>query len=123
MTTPQQDTGKIGENAAKTYLEERGYKVLHENWRQGILEIDLIAKSGQLLIFVEVKTRKVNSLVEPHVAVNKAKQQTLIRAANAYIERYKSEEEVRFDIVAVSNSGSESHIEHIEDAFRSVGRR
>ncbi len=122
MTTPQQDTGKIGENLAKTYLEEKGYKILHENWRQGILEIDLIAKSGQLLIFVEVKTRKANSLIEPHMAVNKAKQQTLIRAAKAFVGRYGVEDEVRFDIVAVSNSDSSSEIEHIEDAFRATGR-
>ncbi len=121
--TPNQDTGKKGENLAKQYLEAKGYKVIHENWRRGSYEIDLVAKYAQLLIFVEVKTRSYNTILEPHMAVNKAKQTSLIKAAKSYMTITGSEDEVRFDIVGVVSNGSLEQIEHIEDAFRAYANR
>ncbi|MDE7148814.1 MAG: YraN family protein, partial [Bacteroidales bacterium] len=62
-------TGKRGEQAAKAYLEARGYTVLAMNYRAGHREIDLIAQTGDRLVFVEVKTRAQNCLVLPQDAV------------------------------------------------------
>lgn len=123
MKTPQQDTGQKGENLAKQYLVEKGYKIISENWRHGQLEVDLIAKNAQMLIFIEVKTRKLNSLIEPHMAVNKSKQTSIVRAAKAFVGRTQADEEIRFDIISVITDGIENQIEHIEDAFRSYGWR
>lgn len=121
--TVQQDTGKTGENLAKEFLVNKGYTVIHENWRKGSYEIDLVAKFKGLLIFAEVKTRSYNTILEPHMAVNKAKQKSLITAANAYITAMGSQDEVRFDIISVLNGSGGSTIEHIEDAFRAYAGR
>lgn len=123
MKTPQQDTGQKGENAAKQYLEEKGYKILFENWRRGQYEIDLVATFAQLLIFVEVKTRSSANILEPHLAVNKTKQQSLIKAARMYVDSFASQEEIRFDIVAILTKDGINKIDHIEDAFRSYSGR
>ncbi|MES2627723.1 MAG: YraN family protein [Bacteroidota bacterium] len=123
MKTPQQHTGAQGENAARQYLETKGYRILHENWRKGQYEIDLIARFAQLLIFVEVKTRSYNPLVEPYKAVTRSKQQSLLTAAKSYVTITECTDEIRFDVVTVIAKGAENQIEHIEDAFRAyVGR-
>ncbi len=121
--TANQDIGKNGEGQAKQYLLDHGFKVLHENWRKGQLEVDLIAEKDQMLIFIEVKTRAANFLVSPSAAVNKTKQQALIRAAKFYMEYAKSEQEIRFDIISVIHMGTTYTIDHIPDAFRSYLKR
>lgn len=121
MTT-KQETGKRGEEIAKEFLIKKGYTIVHENWRKGSYEVDLIARHRGLLIFVEVKTRKAGSLVEPLLAVHQQKQRSLMRAANSYLTINSSNEEVRFDIVTVVVSSGGDILEHIEDAFRSFAR-
>lgn len=111
------ELGKLGEDLAVEYLQGKGYQILERNWHSGHKEIDIIALDDTTLVVVEVKTRKSDDYGEPNIAVDKAKQQMLIWAANAYV-RYKNlEVDVRFDIVSIVISDAESEIEHIEDAF------
>ncbi len=121
--TPHLETGQKGEALAKTYLQEKGYLILHENWRKGPWEIDLIAKYKGMLIIVEVKTRSYSTIQEPQVAVNKDKQRSLIKATNAYLTVTGGQDEIRFDIVSIISNQQGNTIEHIEDAFRAYAGR
>jgi putative endonuclease len=111
------ELGKNGELIASAFLKNKGYSVLEINWRKGPLEIDLIAKKGNTLVIIEVKTRSSNYFGEPEEFVTRAKQKTLIRAANLYILENNIDLETRFDIVSVVISGEQHRVHHIEDAF------
>lgn len=111
------DFGKQGEEIAVKYLTDKGYEILERNWRNRHKEVDIIAKDGRELVFVEVKTRKSNNYGEPDLAVNKQKQRLLISAANAYIFRNNMDLDARFDIISIILSDGEPKIDHIEDAF------
>jgi putative endonuclease len=111
------DFGKLGEELAVNYLIGKGYEILERNWHNIHKEVDIIAKDGQFLVFVEVKARRSSEYGEPDLAVTKRKQRMLIAAANAYITRNKLDVEARFDIVSIIFKDGESVIDHIEDAF------
>lgn len=113
-------TGIDGEKLCSIYLIEKGYEILEKNWRFQQAEIDTIAKKEDMLVIVEVKTRKSNYFGEPEEFVNKQKQKLLIKAANAYIEKNNLDLEVRFDIVSVLVTGNNHRIHHIEDAFHPI---
>ena len=112
------DLGKIGEQRAKKILEAKNYKVLASNWRSKHLEIDLICQFQDLIVFVEVKTRKSETFGLPEESVDKEKIKNLARAAEIYLETIdNNEQEIRFDIVSVLINENEEKIHHIEDAF------
>lgn len=75
--------GRAGEEAAATLLRAHGMRVLARNWRSGPLELDLVCREGDTLVFVEVKTRGPGSLGSARDAVGPRKRQSLIRAARA----------------------------------------
>lgn len=112
------ELGRLGEKLAKDFLVAKGYQILEQNWVCGHKEIDIIAMDGKELVIVEVKTRRVQCLVDPEETVDKYKQRFLIWAAEAYIERNNLNVDVRFDIVAiVIDKNNEHRIDHIENAF------
>ena len=112
------ELGIHGEEIAVSHLLSKSFTILERNWRFGRLEVDIIARSGNELIIAEVKTRTEDYLSPPAGAVNKRKQEMMIRAANAYIGKTGLNLEVRFDIVTVVFSGREEFaVCHIENAF------
>ncbi len=111
------ETGKKGEQIAVKYLSGKGFHILEQNWRSGSNEIDIIAQQNDIIVIVEVKTRRTNYFGEPEEFVNKTKQKLLVKAANTYVLKNNLENEVRFDIVSVLFKGNEYAINHIEDAF------
>ncbi len=111
------DTGTKGEQLAAEFLEKKGYTILETNWRFNHLEADIIAKQAKTLVVAEVKTRRSNYFGEPETFVTKQKQKNLIKAANEYVERYKLDVEVRFDIISIILGNNQMKINHIEDAF------
>ena len=111
------DFGKQGEELAVQYLIGKGYEILERNWRNILKEIDIIAKDGECLVIVEVKTRQTDEYGDPDIAVTRKKQRMLITAANAYISKYNMDVETRFDIISIIFKDGEPVIEHIEDAF------
>lgn len=112
------ELGKIGEDLAVAYLQDKGYQILERNWRSGHKEIDIIAlNDDDVLIIVEVKTRKSDDFGEPDIAVGITKQRMLIWAADAYVRFKNLDVDVRFDIISIVISDAEPEIEHIEDAF------
>ncbi len=115
---PHKELGKQGEQIAAEHLIEKGFTILERNWQSSHQEVDIIAKQGGLVCFVEVKTRATDKFESPYKAVNKQKQKHLIRAAQRYIEKLSEEVEARFDVISIVLNAHQQEIEHIEEAFR-----
>ncbi|PLX23083.1 MAG: YraN family protein [Marinilabiliales bacterium] len=109
--------GKKGEEAAKIFLIENGYKIRELNWRYKKKEIDIIAEKNNLLVVIEVKTRSNDYFESPKEAVTRKKQKLIVNAAEAYIIEKNINLEVRFDIISVMMQDN-TRIEHIVDAFQ-----
>jgi putative endonuclease len=112
---------KIGEAAAAHYLAAQGYQILERNLRSRGGELDIIAKQGKELVFVEVKARTSTAYGPPSYAVGKAKRKKLIRLAQAYVvARFKREVPWRFDIVEVllTPGGKITSLNILAGAFR-----
>jgi len=108
--------GRESEKVAAQYLVSKGYRILETNYRFRNKEIDIIAMLDELLVVVEVKTTVHEGDERPDDLVNIQKQQSLIRATEAYIMSNKIDAEVRFDIIFVFRAEG-NRIEHIDDAF------
>ncbi|MFO7658761.1 MAG: YraN family protein [Bacteroidales bacterium] len=106
--------GRLGEEIARQFLENLGYKILETNWRFEHKEIDIIALKDKEIVFVEVKTRKNTRFGEPEEAVDERKQQHLIEAADAYLSGNNLDYEARFDVISVINN---TQIKHFLYAF------
>jgi len=110
--------GKAGEVLASSYLQAKGYEILAQNYRFRRAEIDLIAKLGKLLVFIEVKTRGSDKHGFPEEAVNARKIELFLLAAEEFIFQQNWLHDIRFDIISITTSASgQPSIHHIEDAF------
>lgn len=105
--------GKSGEQQAVNFLLEKGFFILERNYRYKRGEIDIIARKGNLIVFAEVKLRSSVAFGNPEEAVNRKKERLIILTAENYIYRQNWNGNIRFDIIAIENSG----ITHLEDAF------
>nr|WP_321259518.1 YraN family protein [uncultured Pseudodesulfovibrio sp.] len=115
---PSKRTGNLGESAAARYLETKGFRVLERNWRYRQWELDLICRDRDTLVFVEVKTRKANSMASPADGLTRKKQARLVKAASHYLTQNNLwEDPCRFDLAAVVDTGSSMDVEHCENAF------
>ncbi len=109
--------GKDGETTAIEYLKTKGYQILHTNWRRGRYELDIVAKTDDELIIVEVKTRSGIPLEMPELAVDKQKINHIVCAADLYVKLFDIDLPARFDIISIIGSHPNYIIEHFEDAF------
>lgn len=109
-------TGQLGESMAQVYLEEHGYTILKKNYRYKRAEIDIIACTENLLVFVEVKTRTSDTFGFPELAVNRKKEQMLLNAAEEFILASGWKQDIRFDIISVTLTTPPAII-HFADAF------
>lgn len=96
--------GKEGEAMAEQFLREKGYEILHRNWRHSYYEIDIIARKKNVLHFVEVKTLKDSSRGYPEEAVTKKKFKHLLNAADEFLFQHPQYRLVQYDILSVSVS-------------------
>lgn len=112
--------GDRGEEIAARHLRERGWTVLDRNFRLGRKEIDLVARRGETVAFVEVKTRGGRGYGHPLEAITWKKRREIGQVAQAWIDRHGRDGDVyRFDAVAVLvGGGGEPVVEHVEDAWR-----
>ncbi len=112
------DIGNAGEQLARTFLEQKGYVILETNWRYKRAEVDIIAKEGEVLVFIEVKTRSTDAFGKPEEFITPHKENLLIAAASAYMEQINHEWAIRFDIISIIyRSAQHFQVEHFEDAF------
>ncbi len=117
--------GRFGEDVAAQYLAKKKYKILEQNYRNKIGEIDIIAQKGDDLVFVEVKTRSSAEFGTPAQAVTYYKKQKLVNSARWYISEHPTDLNIRFDIIEVFGIFTETgfeleNINHIEYVFEEV---
>ena len=113
----QYNKGLSGEQAAETYLCQQGMSVIARRYRGSDGEIDLIMVDGDVIVFVEVKSRPGGQRGSGLMAVTPAKQRRMTHAAMTFlIERDYLERAVRFDVVEISRSG----ILHVSNAFQAA---
>lgn len=110
--------GKRGEDIAVDLLLGKGYTILNRNWIGNRHEIDIIASTADLLIFIEVKTRSTSQWGEPEVAISETKIKRMVTAADYYLFEKEIDLPVRFDIISIIVNKTQTEITHIEDAFR-----
>ena len=107
--------GRVGEDIACKYLRENGYEILKRNYKGLHGEVDIIARKGRHLSFVEVKTRCNRNFGPGSDAVNFLKQKKIINTAQKFLLQYDDYEEVSFDVCEVYTD--ERSINYIENAF------
>lgn len=126
MTEARRVLGRIGEAAARTYLERRGVRILSANFACAAGEIDLIGQERDTVVFIEVKTRRSEAFGPPHLAVHQRKQRQIVRVAQWFLaERRLAEVACRFDVLAVTFPKDEENprIDWLRDAFPAEGVR
>jgi len=118
MTEQRLALGRWGEEEAARFLRRRGMKILERNYRTPVGEIDIIARKGKVLAFIEVKTRRGTAFGTPQEAVGAAKQRQILRTAQWYLGDGRGRGlQPRFDVVAVLAGSQGATVEHITDAF------
>lgn len=121
-TAGESGLGPLSESRARTFLERAGFSIVASNYRCPMGEIDLVAGDGDVLVFVEVKARRLEShgTPPPERAVNRAKQKKIGRCARYFIRARKlAPPRVRFDVIAIDwPADGEPAIRHFKAAFR-----
>ncbi len=114
----RKELGNRGEEIAVRYLQENGYKILIRNYRSRHGEVDIICTRGQILIFVEVKTRTNTSFGSPEESITRIKREHIRKVALAYLQTYRHPfKEMRFDVIGILMNGDEPRINHLMAAF------
>lgn len=116
--------GALGERFAAEYLQKQGYYILDTNFHTRFGEIDIIAQKGDILAFVEVKTRAATMLEAPEAAVTPAKRRKIITAALQYLQTHPADLQPRFDVVAITTASKTAFkvldIVHLTNAFEAI---
>ncbi|MGD8925887.1 MAG: YraN family protein [Thioalkalispiraceae bacterium] len=115
-----QQQGQFAEQLACNFLKQQGLSVLNKNYHCRYGEIDLIMKQDSTIVFVEVRYRKANSLVDSVASIDFSKQQKLYRSAENYLQRNNIPDSVpaRFDVIAVTQQAdSTPEINWIQNAI------
>jgi putative endonuclease len=117
MKTHEQQFGETGESAAVKFLKKLGYKIIKRNYRTKAGEIDIIAKDGKTIVFVEVKARRSPGY-NPKAAVTRSKQRKISITALHYLKTNNLlRAKARFDVVAIGSKNSPENFELIKNAF------
>jgi putative endonuclease len=102
----KQQLGRRGEEIAAGYLRQQGYIILARNWHCPIGEIDIVAREGETLAFVEVRTRRGHRFGTPEESVTPAKQARLVELAQAYLQEMGlTDTDWRIDVIAIEIGG------------------
>jgi putative endonuclease len=116
-------SGAEGETLACRHLQDQGYRILARNFRCRSGEIDVVAREGDVTVFVEVKDRRGRSHGEGHESVTFGKRRRVVRAARLYAaSNGLSESPIRFDVVSIERDSAGDRIRHDRGAFDADGR-
>jgi putative endonuclease len=122
MTRSRLALGAEGEERAARHLTGRGWRILARNARAEGVEIDLVAARGDLIAFVEVKTRRTRRAGAPEEAVDRRKQLRLVRGAAAWLREQRARPgRVRFDVIVCEPGPEGWRLRHLEGAFDAGG--
>lgn len=112
---PRHQRGLAGEEQAIRYLQSQGWEVVAHRFRVGRVELDIVARRGHLVAFIEVKARRGNAFGSPFEAITGAKRREMVKAARVWVDRYGKPADVfRFDCIALTDN----KLEYLADAFR-----
>jgi len=118
MTRARLETGREGENLAVRFLLKEGYTVLERNFKCPFGEMDIVARQGDSLVFVEVRSRRSGSFGDPLESIGLVKQKKLSRIALCYLQKHRLEGcRARFDVLGLKLKPEGHEIEIIRDAF------
>ncbi len=118
QTSSKLTTGNLGEELAVNFLQRQKCTIQQRNYRKRTGEVDIVVKDKDVLVFVEVKTRRTNRFGSGFAAVDFRKQQQICKAALAYLSEYNcTDVQVRFDVIAVALAGKSPQIEWLKNAF------
>ena len=111
------ELGSWGEELAAAFLQRKGYTIVERDWHSGHRDIDLIATNGQVVVFVEVKTRRNRVFGDPEEAIDYMKLRNLRSAINHYVKYRHIEQDIRLDVVTVVGTPEHGQpdITHTED--------
>jgi putative endonuclease len=118
MLNRRQQFGEAGEALAARLLREHGYKIIATNYRTRLGEIDIIARDGDTIVFVEVKARQGGQFGAPKQAVTPRKQRKISMVALYYLKTTgQSQSKARFDVVSIRSAPARPQVEIIRNAF------
>ncbi len=120
MSTRRQRLGAFGEDVAVRRLQELGYRIVERNYRCAVGEIDIVALDGDVLAFVEVRTRRGDRMGTPEESVGPRKRRKMIEVAQTYVAERGYQGEWRLDVVAVALD-AQGHLERCEVIANAVG--
>ncbi len=102
MSETRRNTGALGEKLAEEHLKKHGYEILHRNYRTSLGEIDIVAREGDCLVFVEVRTKRSLRFGTPEESITRVKKAKLVDLAESYLQRNDTQiYDWRVDVVAV----------------------
>lgn len=114
--------GQKGEDITASFLRKKGFIIFKRNFRSRFGEIDIIAEKGDLILFVEVKTRFENAMVSPVQAVDFVKQNRIKQTAKFFVSKTYLDYRYRFDvaeITVINQDGKHKYkLNYIKDAFK-----
>ncbi|MFH1678483.1 MAG: YraN family protein [Candidatus Omnitrophota bacterium] len=115
--TENLETGRRGESLAAEFLQNKGYRIIERNYRTRYAEIDLVAEYKDIIVFVEVRTKKNERFGSPEETINRAKVQKLIKNAKDYMAIKKYDKAYRIDAVCIvlDKSQSPKRLDHYEN--------
>ncbi len=116
--------GDAAEERACRHLDGSGFTIVERNYRTKGGEIDIVARKGDLLVFVEVRSREVPGCVTPEESVTPAKRRRVAAAARRYLSNVplSSWREARFDVIAIDGHGADAALRHYPAAFDAKGK-
>jgi len=118
MQNRRQLLGKTGEDIAVNYLLLQGYTIMERNYRTCFGEIDIIAKDGNSIAFIEVKSRTSKRFGDPKWAITPKKQRTISMVALYYLKQTQhSQVKARFDVLTVNSADIDPRVQLIKNAF------
>lgn len=122
MTKTRQALGLLGERIAARWLSRQGWEIVEHRFRSGHRDVDLIARQGGVVAFVEVKARRGDAFGSPVEAVHARKRRELSRSAQVWVDRHGEENaQYRFDVIGVLLDGERVRVRHVPDAFSLSG--
>lgn len=113
-------TGTRGEKIAQAFLKQRGYIIVDANWSTRFGEIDIVARRGDQLVFVEVKTRYSQDTESAFASITPAKHERLVKAVYQYLHDHELDDDTRWRIDAIGialDRNKPPIIDHVTDAF------
>ncbi len=117
MPTERREFGDSAEKLAESHIKTKGYKILERQFRTRYGEIDLIAKQGDEIVFIEVKARRNLSAGYPEESVTPRKLRSIEAVANFYMQAKKITGDYRIDVIAIIIKDDEPEIRHIQNVF------